>query len=134
MRVVLDTNVLAAAFASRGLCEAVVEVCLNSHDIFLAEAILAELRRYLERKLKMPAGQANDILSFLREQATMVEPLEVPPDACRDADDLAVLGTALAADADYLVTGDKDLLVLGQFRGVPIVSPRAFHSELQRRR
>jgi len=132
VRVVLDTNVLVAAFASRGLCEAVVEICLSCHEIFLSEPILGELGRHLKGKLKVPKRQANEILSLLRQQATMVEPLEVPAGACRDSADLAVLGTAAAAVADCLVTGGQDLLVLSQFRGVPILSPRAFHDKLLR--
>jgi predicted nucleic acid-binding protein len=47
VKVVLDTNVLVAAFASHGLCEEVFEVCLTSHQIFVSKHILAELRRAL---------------------------------------------------------------------------------------
>jgi predicted nucleic acid-binding protein len=45
---------------------------------------------------------------------------------CRDADDLPILGLAQAASADCIVTGDKDLLVLGRFGKIPIYSPRKF--------
>lgn len=51
-------------------------------------------------------------------------------DACRDGDDLPVLGTLLAAKADCLVTGDQDLLELREFHSIPILSPRAFHDRL----
>ena len=61
----------------------------------------------------------------------MVRPAKVPAGACRDRTDLAVLGTALAAEADCLVTGDRDLLELKTFQGIPILSPRAFHDRLQ---
>jgi putative PIN family toxin of toxin-antitoxin system len=64
---------------------------------------------------------------LLRELAQLVEPAAVPDDACRDSDDLVVLGTAVAAGAEYLVTGDNDLLDLGEFQGVGIVTPRQFH-------
>jgi uncharacterized protein len=131
VRVVLDTNVLLAAFATRGLCEAVFTVCLSDHELILSEAILAEVGRNLTRKLKMPALQAAENVALLREQAWIVEPAEVPPDACRDLDDCAVLGTAQAGAADVLVTGDNDLLVLKRFHGVRILSPRAFHDLLR---
>ena len=78
----------------------------------------------------MSEEQANEAVSFLRQQASIVGPAEVPPNACRDSDDLPVLGTALAAGADCLVTGDADLLALGAFRGVPILSPRACYDRL----
>ncbi|MCX5655017.1 MAG: putative toxin-antitoxin system toxin component, PIN family [Planctomycetota bacterium] len=130
MRVVLDTNVLMAAFAAHGLCEAVFEACLASHEIVVSQHILGELRRHLRGKIKLPAARADAVLSFLRENAAVVTPAKVPADACRDPTDLAVLGTALAARADCLVTGDADLLELGAFRGIPILSPRAFHDSL----
>lgn len=130
MKVVLDTNVLFAAFAAHGLCEAVLEVCLASHRIVLSEHILTELSRHLTGKLKLPAGQVKDIVSFLSEHAEIVLPADVPADACRDSDDLPVLGTALATGADYLVTGDRELLDLGQFQSIPILSPRTFHDHL----
>ena len=44
MRVVLDANFIVAAFAARGLCEAVFELCLDSHEIFMSKALLAEVR------------------------------------------------------------------------------------------
>ncbi|MGB3196047.1 MAG: putative toxin-antitoxin system toxin component, PIN family [Phycisphaerae bacterium] len=131
MKVVLDTNVLVAAFATRGLCEAVLEVCLAGHDIVLSEPILKELRRHLRGKLKVPRTQAQAVVAFLREHAAVVAPAKVSADACRDRADLAVLGTALAAEADCLVTGDRDLLDLREFRGMAILSPRAFHDRLR---
>ena len=131
MKVVLDTNVLVAAFATRGLCEAVLEVCLAGHDLVLSEPILKELRRHLCGKLKVPRVQAQAIVAFLREHAAVVAQATVPADACRDRTDLAVLGTALAAEADCLVTGDRDLLDLREFRGTAVLSPRAFHDRLR---
>jgi predicted nucleic acid-binding protein len=53
---------------------------------------------------------------------------------CRDADDDVVLGTAIAGRCDAIVTGDKDLLDLGGYRDIPIVSPRAFWSFESHRR
>ena len=52
-------------------------------------------------------------------------------DACRDAHDIPILGLAQAASADCIVTGDKDLLVLGRFGAIPIYSPRAFADSLR---
>jgi putative PIN family toxin of toxin-antitoxin system len=130
VKVVLDTNVILAAFATRGLCEALMAVCLDQHKIFLSESILLESEKHLRGKFKMPATRVNEILSFLRTHAEIVEPTEVPPDACRDPNDCLVLGTALAAKVDALVTGDQDLLSLGQYQGVPILTPREFYDQL----
>jgi putative PIN family toxin of toxin-antitoxin system len=131
MRVVLDANVLVAAFAARGLCESILEVCLSDHELVLSEHLLAEVHRNLVGKLRVPAAVTRDIIDLLRRHARLVEPADVAVSACRDADDLPVLGVAVAAEADCIVTGDKDLLVLGQFRGVPVCSPRAFADTLR---
>lgn len=130
MRVVLDTNALLAAFAARGLCESLVAVCLHAHEIVLSEYILGELDRNLEVKLRMPSEQRREIESLLREHATVVVPAALATGSCRDASDLPVLGTAVAGNADALVTGDAQLLTLAEFRGVPILSPRAFYDRL----
>lgn len=131
MKVVLDTNVLLAAFAARGLCEALLEACLESHEIIISQHILDEVREHLIRKLKVPPRQAGATVRFLKEVAVIVEPVKVPKDACRDRTDLPVIGTALAAGADCLVSGDKDLLALGRFENIPILSPRAFYDSLR---
>lgn len=131
MRVVLDTNVLLAAFGTRGLCEAVLDVCLDAHQLVLSPYILEELRRHLVGKFKMPRRQAADIIRFLRSQSQIIKPAHVPREAFADAGDLPVLGTALAACADCLVTGDLALQKLKSFRRTAILSPRAFYDRLR---
>ena len=130
MRVVLDANVLVAAFAARGLCEAVYETCLAEHEIALSEHLLREVRRALRGKLKVSVERADEVVAFIRENSRVVKPANVETHACRDPQDLPVLGTLLAAGADCLVTGDQDLLTLKSFRSIPILSPRAFHDRL----
>jgi putative PIN family toxin of toxin-antitoxin system len=130
VRIVLDTNVLLAAFATRGLCEAVFSVCLEGHDLVTSEHILGELGRHLAGKLKLPAKRAKEIVAFVREHAEVVEPAEVAPGTCRDPDDLPVLGTALSGRAELLVTGDAEVLAVGRIGGADVVSPRECHRRL----
>lgn len=131
MRVVLDANVLLAGFGTRGLCEALVSVCLESHRLIVSQHLLAETRRYLTTKFKVPAARADEIIAFLREHAEVVKPAVVVSAACRDPDDLPVLGTAVAGRAGLLVTGDKDLLVLKEHAGIPIVTPRECYDRMR---
>lgn len=75
MKVVLDTNVLLSALATRGLCEAVLEVCLANHEIVLSEYILKELRRNLKSRLRLPAAQVDEIVVFFeRKQRWLIRP------------------------------------------------------------
>ncbi len=130
MRIVLDTNVLLAAFGTRGLCEALLAVCLEGHDLVTSDHILGELGRHLEGKFRMPRRRAQEIVAFVRQHSMVVEPEEVVPGTCRDPDDLPVIGTALAGRADLLVTGDADLLSVGRHAAVAIVSPRECYQRL----
>lgn len=131
MRVVLNTNVLLAALGTRGLCEAVLGSCLAFHEVIISEHIIGQVQRNLTGKFKMPARLAQQIERMLREHCEVCEPREVSSKACRDVSDLPVLGTAVAGKAEYLVTGDADLLKLGRYEGVSIVSPRAFYEKFK---
>jgi len=131
VRVVLDANVLLAGFGTRGLCEALISVCLESHQLIVSQPLLTETRRYLTTTFKLPAARADEIIAFLREHAHVVKPSVVAVSACRDPDDLPVLGTAVAGRASLLVTGDKDLLVLREHAGIPIVTPRECYDRLR---
>ncbi|MCP4668884.1 MAG: putative toxin-antitoxin system toxin component, PIN family [Deltaproteobacteria bacterium] len=131
MKIVLDANVIIAAFASRGLCESIMEVCLSKHEIVLCDELLEEVLRNLRLKIKLSDKIVDDISDLLLEQATKIKPVSLPTDICRDPEDVKILGLAVAADAHYIVTGDKDLLVLEAFQGIPILTPRAFSNLLQ---
>ncbi|MFZ0484892.1 MAG: putative toxin-antitoxin system toxin component, PIN family [Desulfobacterales bacterium] len=132
MKIVLDANVVIAAFAARGLCESIMEVCLSDHEILLCDELLGEILRNLRLKIKLSAKVVDDIDALLMEQASMIDPLPLSPDICRDPDDVKILGLAVAANANYIVSGDKDLLVLKEFQGIPILNPRAFSNLLHR--
>lgn len=134
MRVVLDANILIAAFAARGLCQAVFEHCLDNHEIVLSEHLLAAVRKQLHKKVKVPVDTVEEIDQFLRSHARIIEPAFVDPSVCRDKNDLPVLGTAVASNASYLVTGDRDLLSINSYSGVPILGPRRFWEEVRRKR
>lgn len=96
------------------------------HQLVLSQYILDELARKLTEKFGFPTSSVRAILKFLASAATKVEPTTVPPDACRDQEDLPVLGTALAGEASLLITVDKDLLALVEFRGIAIIKPGEF--------
>ena len=74
MRVFLDTNVLAAAFATRGLCADVMRVALAEHQLITGEVVLSDLRKALSRRIRLPAPTIEDILALLREQEVVPKP------------------------------------------------------------
>lgn len=128
MIVVLDTSVLFAAFAfPKGVCAQVFRGVLAKHQSATSDFILDELADILERKTTLNAADIEEARAIVRQASLCVEPATVPPDACRDPNDAAILGTAVAAGAEVLVSGDKDLLVLQRFGSISILTPRQLH-------
>ena len=126
MRVCLDTNVLVAAFATRGLCADVLRTVLAEHELVIGDVILAELRRVLTRKFKLPADRLATINAVFAPFPIIPKPVAPSDVAVRDPADRWVLATALDGAADVLVTGDADLLAVAADAPLPILDPRAF--------
>ncbi|MFI5335866.1 MAG: putative toxin-antitoxin system toxin component, PIN family [Opitutales bacterium] len=127
MIIVLDTSVLVAAqITTTGTCADVVKLTLREHRLVLSDHILEEFERTMVRKLRYPAEAARSFVTDYRAVSALVTPVQADPNLCRDPADAAILGTALAAKADMLVTVDKDLLDITAKVGVDIVNPREF--------
>jgi uncharacterized protein len=132
VRLVLDTNVLVAAIVADGLCRDLVRLRVRAHTIITSEPLLRELRTTLREKFRAAPDEL-PLLSALYDEAEIVTPAKLGERVCRDKDDDIVLATALAGKARVIVTGDNDLLVLRQFRGIRILLPRQFLEVLDRR-
>lgn len=126
MRVCLDTNVLVAAFATRGLCADVLRAVLAEHDLVIGEVVLVELRRVLAKKFKVPADRIQAIEAVFAPFSIVPKPSRPSELPIRDAADRWIMATALAGAADVLVTGDRDLLAVQGEPPIPILDPRAF--------
>ncbi len=126
MRVILDSNVLIAAVAGRGLCESLLELCLEEHDLVVSEQLLDEVHRNLVKRIKLPDAAASDFCDLLRNNAIVATPVPVSPDACRDPKDIYLLGLSESTAAKFLITGDKDLIESGLRGATKIVTPRQF--------
>ncbi|MDE0207419.1 MAG: putative toxin-antitoxin system toxin component, PIN family [Candidatus Tectomicrobia bacterium] len=129
-RVVIDTNVLiSAALNPRGTPRAVVEYVASSNAALLfSRETFDELRaRLLSPKFDRYVGRRERDL-YLARVAAVSDWVWIAGAAlgCRDPDDDKLLETALLGAADFMVTGDRDLLVMSPFRGVHILSPAEF--------
>jgi putative PIN family toxin of toxin-antitoxin system len=133
VRVVFDTNVIVAGLVSEGLCHEVVETHLPDHSAILSRILWDELVEKLRDKFGL-AVEDLPLLDLYRRHAAWVEPQPLATPACRDADDDWVLATAIAGQAEVIVTGDGDLLELVAYQGVAILSPRQFIERLVRGR
>ena len=126
MKLLLDSNVIIAAFASRGLCQSVFELCIKRHEIVLCEQILSEVERVLTRKIKLPAEYASDIIIYLRETCDVLPDVAPLKTICADPADVAIIEFASIRKAEFLITGDVAVLELREYDEVKIVSPRGF--------
>jgi putative PIN family toxin of toxin-antitoxin system len=131
VRVALDTNVLLAGTATHGICEGLLALCFRDHVVLLSDHVLGEFAEHYVGKFKATDQQAALVVETFRKHGEMVVPTEVAQEAFADGDDLPVLGTAVAGRADYLVTGDKQLLELGIHQGIPILSTRDFYDRIR---
>lgn len=133
LRVILDTNVLVSGIAYPASVPGKIMAAWRhgSIDVLLSAYILDELRRVLPRLVQrhnLTSIEVDDLVDALSIQVEIIEPLASLDADLRDAADQPVLGTLLAAlqssGSDYLITGDKDLLVLaGRY---PIITPSQF--------
>jgi putative PIN family toxin of toxin-antitoxin system len=126
MKVVLDTNVIVAAFATQGLCHALLELCVDQHEIVISQQILKEAEGALQKKLKVPLSVVKDTIDYLMNHASVQRPKRLAKQTSRDPSDDHILALAQLSQADYIITGDEDLLVLKTYENIPIVLPRQF--------
>ena len=131
MRVVLDSNVIIAAFAARGLCHALLEYSLENHDVIACEESLGEVKAALLGKVKAPGEAVDEVIIYLRNSTELVRPAVVDVPNLKDLSDLPIFGAAVSSGADYLVTGDGELLEFRKFADTAIVSPRTFWEKMK---
>ncbi|HZB89198.1 MAG TPA: putative toxin-antitoxin system toxin component, PIN family [Terracidiphilus sp.] len=128
LRVVLDTNVLVSGLAyPSSVPGSIVNVWKQGGlELVLSRFILDEMVRVLPKlkRIKLTTAEIRDLADSFMFMAEIVEPSAKKERALRDSTDQQVLGTMLASKADYLITGDKDLLALaGKY---PIATPAEF--------
>jgi len=131
MKVFLDTNVLVSAMATRGLCADVLREVLTSHQLVVSAPLFNELERVLREKFLIPDELIDDAIEILQQDAHFATPSTLSSVKIRDKNDLIILSSALNGNADLLVTGDKELIVLGKIEDMEIVSPRGFWKRIR---
>lgn len=128
MNLVLDANVLIAAFIAKGFCHTLVEQCLRVHSAITSEFILNELREKLTEKFKFSNEDASTVEALLRSRMQVIKPVTLASNVCRYPDDDMILATALTGEAVCIITGDKDLLTLKKCGEIDILSPSEFEA------
>jgi len=131
VKVVFDTNVLMAAFLTEGLCSRLLlRANKGDFELCVSPSIIREFADALKCKAGFSGPEVKAVVSLVSEIISLVGPEEKDAKKargiCRDETDDHVLACALACDAEYLVTGDKDLLEINRLRRLRMISPRGF--------
>ncbi|NOY64891.1 MAG: putative toxin-antitoxin system toxin component, PIN family [Nitrospirae bacterium] len=132
MKIFLDTNVLASAFATRGLCEDVLRETLLFHELIIAAPLLKELKKVLTKKFKVPESIVKEVLLFLKEGTIVAKGCKKRTIPIKDTDDILILSCAIEGKADVFVTGDRELLDLKEVDNMQIISPREFWNMIKK--
>ena len=128
-RLVFDTNVIVSADLFDGSVPArALSLALDLGTLLISEALIEELRAVLSKPRFDRYATRSERDEFLRDLARETETVEITEtvQACRDPNDDKILELAVNGRADYIVTGDDDLLMMDPFRGITIVRPAEF--------
>jgi uncharacterized protein len=136
IRAVLDANILVSAFPRKGGTPAeLINRWLNREFLLIvSEHILACVARAWNKpwfQQRFSHEEAHRVISALRSEAAVVVPAPGIHGVAVDTEDDLVLATAVAGEADYLVTGDRRLREIGQYRSVIIRTPAEFVAVLR---
>jgi putative PIN family toxin of toxin-antitoxin system len=132
MKVVLDTNIFLSGWLWGGTPDLVLKLGEDRLiDVCASEVLLNELQATLSRnkfrsKLQILGVTVSDLMAGVRYLVEVYPISEIDVPTLRDINDNMILATAIAADADAIVTGDLDLLVLQEYEGIVIVTARDF--------
>jgi uncharacterized protein len=132
MRVVIDTNVFISALMFGGLPGALLDLALiKSFTMLTSEVLLDELHEKLCGKFRVSAEDAHLIRARITASAEIITPKETLNVITDDPDDNRVLECAVSGKADVMVSGDRDLLTLVNYQGIPILRVREFMERLE---
>lgn len=129
MKIVFDTNVILSAFITQGLSSRVMDICIDSHRIFISPGIITEVLEKLLTKFRVKVSELKRVKDFLLNVSHKIDPKGPIPTVREDKDDNNILHLSEFVDADLIITGDKDLLVLKKYSNAKIINLRMFMEE-----
>jgi len=126
MRVFLDTNVIASATATRGLCADVLRTVIEFHELVVSDHLIDEIRRVLKDKFGASPELITDVVWLLRQDTLAADVLPLADLPLKDPADRAIVSSAINGSAEVLITGDKEVLSLRRVGSLEILTPRQF--------
>ena len=125
--IVIDSNVWISALIFGGNPEKILKLFINNKvEVVMSEEIITELRRIIINKFPLFVNSLNLLEASLRKDTVFVQLGSITIDASRDVDDNRIIETAYIGKAQYIISGDKDLLVLKKYEYIKILNPGDF--------
>ena len=138
MKVVLDTNVIIAPFLSPKGVPALIRKAWEdgAFDVVVSETLLAEYTKVLNyediaAKHQMDQAKIKGVIEGFKKYATLVSPPKTPEVVKEDPDDDELFAVAEAGEASYIVTKNKHVLNVGEYKGIQVLTPLAFLTLLE---
>jgi len=98
-------------------------------SLILCNDIIGEFEGVLIKKFKLSSSEVSEIIEIVSESTSeILKELSPVPNICRDPTDDMIIACAIDAAADYIVTGDEDLLILKNYKNISIINPRNFEA------
>ena len=138
IRAVLDTNLLVSALLFGGVPYRVYQLGVQKKIVMIASAaLIGELEevlgrpKFVEQFIRNGQTPKRLVVDYVDSIEFVKTAADVPPDAVRDPKDRMVLAVAVGGKADYIISGDSDLIALNHYQNIPILSATDFLEKAQ---
>jgi len=131
IKVVLDTNIFISALFWKGVPYQIFKKSLQKEiSVFISPVILDELKEKLLVKFKLPSEKVKEFLEIIVFNSKIVYPRKKLDIIKKDPSDNKIIECALEAKASFVISGDKHLLGIKEYKGIKIISPKEFLSQI----
>lgn len=126
MKLLIDANVIISGFTARGHSFDVIKDVAYKHEVYYTEHLLEEIQRILSTKFSLSNSVIHFAIFIIKRDLIKGKTTSNVEKICRDPDDNQILADALVNGIEVIITGDSDLLVLKNYKGIKIISPRDY--------
>ena len=128
MKIVLDANIFISAFFWGGNPQSILERVITGYDeLYLSKEILDEIENVIRRpKFHSDNDMVNYFIHSIEELGNKISPNKLKKTGSRDMKDNKYIECGIAANVDYIISGDVHLLELGVYEKIPVVSAKAY--------
>ena len=128
MKIVLDSNIFVSSFFWKGNPRKIFDRVTNGLDeLYITDKILREIATVMSReKFDVDINEIEDYIKIIESYSIKLFPQNIEEEISRDKDDNKILQCGFEGNVDFIISGDGDLLVLKNYKGIKIVKPNEY--------